>query len=47
MRCISLQIKMASNMGNSGSEEKFLQIFYDVFGPEKAQYVYTYLGTAT
>ena len=27
-------------MGNSGSEEKFLQLFCDVFGPEKAQYVY-------
>lgn len=35
-----MQTKMASNMGNSGSEEKFLQLFCDVFGPEKAQYVY-------
>lgn len=30
----------ASNAGNSGSEEKFLQLFCDTFGPEKAQYVY-------
>lgn len=26
--------------GNSGAEEKFIQLFCDVFGPEKGQYVY-------
>lgn len=30
----------ANNAGNSGAEEKFIQIFCDVFGPEKGQYVY-------
>lgn len=26
--------------GNSGAEEKFIQLFCDVFGPERGQYVY-------
>ena len=30
----------ASRAGNSGAEEKFIQLFCDVFGPEKGQYVY-------
>lgn len=30
----------AKNAGNSGSEEKFLQLFCDAFGPEKGQYLY-------
>ena len=30
----------APNAGNSSSEERFLQLFCDTFGPEKAQYVY-------
>ena len=30
----------AKNAGNSGAEEKFVQIFCDVFGAEKGQYVY-------
>lgn len=30
----------AKNIGNSGTEEKFIQLFCDVFGPEKGQYVY-------
>ena len=32
--------KLANNAGNSGAEEKFMQLFCDVFGPEKGQYVY-------
>lgn len=32
--------KYASNAGNSSAEEKFVQLFCDVFGPEKGQYVY-------
>ena len=31
---------LAINAGNSGAEEKFIQLFCDVFGPEKGQYVY-------
>ena len=31
---------LAKNAGNSGSEEKFIQLFCEVFGPEKGQYVY-------
>ncbi len=31
---------LAVNAGNSGAEEKFIQLFCDVFGPEKGQYVY-------
>lgn len=30
----------AKGAGNSGAEEKFIQLFCDVFGPEKGQYVY-------
>ena len=30
----------ASRAGNSGAEEKFIQLFCDVFGPENGQYVY-------
>lgn len=33
-------LKYATNAGNSGAEEKFIQLFCDVFGPEKGQYVY-------
>lgn len=32
--------EIASRTGNSGAEEKFIQLFCDVFGPEKGQYVY-------
>ena len=28
----------ADRAGNSGAEEKFIQLFCDVFGPEKGQY---------
>lgn len=31
---------LANNAGNSGAEEKFIQLFCEVFGPEKGQYVY-------
>ena len=31
---------LSKNAGNSGSEEKFIQLFCEVFGPEKGQYVY-------
>lgn len=31
---------LAKSAGNSGSEEKFIQLFCEVFGPEKGQYVY-------
>lgn len=31
---------LAKNAGNSGAEEKFIQLFCEVFGPEKGQYVY-------
>lgn len=31
---------LAKNAGNSGSEEKFIQLFCEVFGPEKGQYIY-------
>ena len=30
----------ANRIGNSGAEEKFIQLFCDVFGPERGQYVY-------
>lgn len=30
----------AKNAGNSGTEEKFIQLFCEVFGPEKGQFVY-------
>lgn len=26
---------LANNAGNSGAEEKFIQLFCEVFGPEK------------
>lgn len=32
--------KLFKNAGNSDAEEKFVQLFCDVFGPEKGQYVY-------
>ena len=31
---------LAKNNGNSSAEEKFIQLFCDVFGPELGQYVY-------
>ncbi|MHC1786422.1 MAG: DEAD/DEAH box helicase family protein [Christensenellales bacterium] len=31
----------SNRAGNSGPEEKFVQLFCDAFGPEKGQYVYT------
>ena len=31
---------LSSRTGNSGAEEKFIQLFCDVFGPEQGQYVY-------
>lgn len=30
----------SNRSGNSSAEEKFMQLFCDVFGPEKGQYVY-------
>lgn len=30
----------ANRTGNSGAEEQFIQLFCDVFGPERGQYVY-------
>ena len=30
----------ANNAGNSGAEERFIQLFCEAFGPEKGQYVY-------
>ena len=30
----------ANKNGNSGAEEQFIQLFCDVFGPERGQYVY-------
>ena len=35
-----MSLEYAMNAGNSGAEEKFIQLFCDVFGPEKGQYVY-------
>ena len=32
--------KLSNNAGNSSAEEQFVQLFCDVFGPEKGQYVY-------
>lgn len=32
--------EIASRAGNSGAEERFIQLFCDAFGPEKDQYVY-------
>lgn len=32
--------KLSNNAGNSSAEEKFVQLFCDVFGAEKGQYVY-------
>ena len=32
--------KPSKNNGNSGAEERFIQLFCDVFGPELGQYVY-------
>ena len=31
---------IAKRAGNSGAEEKFISLFQDTFGPEKAQYMY-------
>ncbi len=31
---------VSSRSGNSGAEEKFIQLFCDVFGPEQGQFVY-------
>ena len=31
---------VANRTGNSGAEERFIQLFCDVFGPERGQYVY-------
>ena len=30
----------ANRKGNSGAEERFIELFCDVFGPERGQYVY-------
>ena len=35
-----MPVKKAARAGNSGAEEKFIQLFCDVFGPEQGQYVY-------
>jgi len=35
-----MPVTKADRAGNSGAEEKFIQLFCDVFGPEKGQYVY-------
>ena len=32
--------RLSNNAGNSSAEEKFVQLFCDVFGAEKGQYVY-------
>ncbi len=37
--CECMMFKPKMNVG-SGAEEKFIQLFCDVFGPEKGQYVY-------
>lgn len=37
---MKLATKKSINAGNSGAEEKFVQLFCDVFGAEKGQYVY-------
>ena len=31
---------VSNRTGNSGAEERFIQLFCDVFGPERGQYVY-------
>lgn len=31
---------ITAHAGNSGAEEKFIELFCDVFGPEKGQYIY-------
>ena len=35
-----MSTELSNNAGNSGAEEKFVQLFCDVFGAEKGQYVY-------
>ena len=35
-----MAVKMSNNAGNSGAEEQFVQLFCDVFGAEKGQFVY-------
>ena len=35
-----MKVTMSENAGNSGAEEQFVQLFCDVFGVEKGQFVY-------
>jgi len=35
-----MAVKKSDKAGNSSAEEKFVQIFCELFGPEKGQYVY-------
>lgn len=35
-----MPVEYAKNRGNSGAEEEFIQLFCDLFGPEKGEYVY-------
>ena len=35
-----MAVKKSDRAGDSGAEEKFIQIFCDIYGPEKGQYVY-------
>ncbi len=35
-----MKVRMSENAGNSGAEEQFVQLFCDVFGIEKGQFVY-------
>ena len=35
-----MAVIQSNRAGDSGAEEKFIQIFCDLFGPEKGQYVY-------
>ena len=35
-----MKVTMSENAGNSSAEEQFVQLFCDVFGVEKGQFVY-------
>ena len=36
-----MQSMHTTHIGRSGAEERFIQLFCDVFGPERGQYIYT------
>lgn len=36
----TVPVEYTKNKGNSGAEEEFIQLFCDLFGPEKGEYVY-------